>query len=165
MNWNLYKIKPKISAFKIDVWVEEGDYQDKRDIRPAQKQNTEKTYRTGDKINLYFRSEKDCYLTLLNYGTSGKLTVLFPNALFKDNFIKGNRVYAIPGEVYPFDYILSGPPGAEKIKAIAATHKFNLIDLTFQEGEIFSTSKSATRDICVAAKKIESADSSSFEIL
>ncbi len=155
VNWNFDKIKPKMSAFNIDVWIEEGDYQEKRDITTVQKQKTEKNYLIGNKINLYFKSEKDCYLTLWNYGTSGKLTVLFPNALFQNNFIEGNRIHAIPGKDYPFDYILSGPPGIERIKAIASTHKFNLIDLTFKKGEIFSTSRSATRDISVAAKKIE----------
>ncbi len=149
-------IKPKKSAFNIEVWAEKGDYKGTRDILRVKK--PEKDYQIGDKINLYFRSEKDCYLFLLNYGTSGKLMVLFPNALFEDNFIKGNTIYAIPGKDYPFDYILSGPPGTEKVKAIAATHKFDLIDLNFKRGQTFSTSTSATRDISIAAKKIENAD-------
>ena len=127
------------SAFKIDVWVEKGDCRDTNDVLRVQKPG--KNYQIGDKINLYFRSEKDCYLFLLNYGTSGKLMVLFPNDLFEDNFIKGNTIYAIPlpREDYPFDYILSGPPGTEKIKAIAATHKFDLADLNFKKEEIEST--------------------------
>jgi len=153
VNWNLEKIKPKKSAFNIDVRVIEGDFQDARDVMSRPK--SEKNYHIGDKVNLYFKSEKDCYLTLLNYGTSGKLTVLFPNSLFKDNFIKANTIYAIPGHDYPFDYIISGPKGIERIKAIAATEKLDLIKLIYRKGEIFSTSTSASRDISVAAKKIE----------
>ncbi len=66
------------------------------------------------KINIYFGSEKDCYLNLINYGTSGKLIVLLPNVLLRDNFIDGNRVYAIPGQDYYFDYILSETTSSEK---------------------------------------------------
>jgi hypothetical protein len=153
VNWNLEKIKPKKSAFNIDIRVIEGNYQDSRDVMSRPK--SERKYHIGEKVNLYFKSEKDCYLTLLNYGTSGKLTVLFPNSLFKDNFIKANTIYAIPGRDYPFDYIISGPRGMERIKAIAVTEKLDLIKLVFRKGEIFSTSTSASRDISVAAKKIE----------
>lgn len=155
VNWNLDKIRPLKSAFKIEVWVEEARSSGKRDIQRIPRQKPSKIYHVGDKINLFFRSEKDCYLNLWNFGTSGKLTVLFPNALFEDNFIKANKTYSIPGEDYPFDYILSGPAGNEKVKAIAATDKFNLIDLTHKKGEIFTVSRSASRDITIAAKKIE----------
>ncbi len=155
VNWNLDKMKPIKSAFKIEVWAEEADLSGKRDIRTQSRQQTLKDFHVGEKINIFFKSEKDCYLNLWNFGTSGKLTVLFPNALFTDNFIKGNRIYSIPGEDYPFDYILSGPPGIERVKAIAANHKFNLIDLTSTKEEIFTKSKSAVRDISIAAKQIE----------
>ncbi len=155
VNWNLDAIKPKTSAFEIKVWTEKGDYhQSTRDIAVTPKTSA---YRIGDKINLYFRAEKDCYLTLINYGTSGNMTVLLPNTLSQDNFVKGGRIYAIPGQDYPFDYILSGPAGIERIKAIGTTGKINLMDLTYKKGEVFMTSSAASRDISVVAKRIESA--------
>lgn len=155
VNWSLDTIKPQASAFKIEVWTEKGDFhQGARDISVIPKTIA---YRIGDKINLYFRAEKDCYLTLINYGTSGKLTVLLPNSLFQDNFIEGGRIYAIPGEDYRFDYILSGPSGTERIKAIGTTQKINLTDMKFNKDEVFKTSSAAARDISVVAKKIEGA--------
>lgn len=156
VSWSIEKIKPKRSPFNIEIRIIEGDYSDNRDVMSRAK--SERNYHIGEKVNLYFKSEKDCYLTLLNYGTSGKLTVLFPNALFKDNSIKANTIYAIPGRDYPFDYIISGPPGVERIKAIATTDKLDLIKLAYRKGEIFSTSTSASRDISVAAKKIETVE-------
>jgi hypothetical protein len=154
VNWGLDTIKPKASAFKIEVWTEKGDFHGARDITVIPRTNT---YKIGDKINLYFRAEKECYLTLINYGTSGKLTVLLPNALSQDNFIKRGRIYAIPGEDYPFDYILSGPPGTERLKAIATTRRISLMDVAYDEGEVFHTSSAAARDISVVAKNIQSA--------
>lgn len=155
VNWNFDNIKPESSAFEIKVWTEKGDYQKgTRDISIVPKS---KNYRIGDKINLYFRSEKDCYLTLLNYGTTGNMTVLLPNGFSQDNFIQGGKTYAIPGEEHRFDYILSGPPGIERIKAIGTTTKMNLMDLKFNNDEIFKTSSAAARDISVVSKKMESA--------
>jgi len=155
VNWNLNNIKPTTEAFEIKVWTEKGDFQKgARDISIVKKA---KSYRIGDKINLYFLSEKDCYLTLLNYGTSGNMTVLLPNGISQDNFIKAGRTYAIPGEEYPFDYILSGPVGTERIKAIGTTRKINLMDMKFNKDEVFRTSSAAARDISVVAKKIETA--------
>lgn len=153
VNWSFDTIKPKTSAFKIEVWTEKGDFhQGARDIVVMPKM---KGYRIGDKINLYFRAEKDCHLTLINYGTSSKMTVLLPNALSQDNFIKGGIIYAIPGEDYPFDYILSGPLGTERIKAIGTTNKINLMDITFNRDEIFKASSATARDISIVAKRLE----------
>ncbi len=154
VNWSLDTIKPEKSVFKIEVWTEKGDFQGARDIAIVPKT---KIYKTGDKINMFFRAEKDCYLTLINYGTSGKLTVLLPNSLSQDNFVKGGRIYVIPGQDYPFDYVLSGPPGTEKIKAIGTTRKINLMNLTYIKGEVFHTSSAAARDISVVAKNMEDA--------
>ena len=161
VNWNFDIVKPETSAFKVEVWTEKGDFQDACNVAVIPKASANehnKKYNIGDKINLYFRSEKDCYLTLINYGTSGKFTVLMPNALFQDNFIEGGRIYAIPGQDYPFDYTLSGPSGTEKIKAIATTSKINLLDLAYNKGEIFSTSGAAARDISLVAKNIGNAE-------
>jgi hypothetical protein len=145
VNWNLNNIKPTAEAFDIKVWTEKGDFQKgARDISIVPKA---RSYRIGDKINLYFRSEKDCYLTLLNYGTSGNMTVLLPNGISQDHFIKAGRTYAIPGEEYPFDYILSGPTGTEKIKAIGTNQKINLMDMKFNKDELFNKSSSVAKDI------------------
>ncbi len=141
-------------TFKTELWTAKGTGEIKgvRDIKTLPKK-----YRIGDKIVVYFRSDRDCYLTLFNIGTSGKLTVLFPNYLFQNNFTRANRVYDIPGDEYPFEYELSGPPGVETIKAIATTSKLNLLDFKFSKEEFFHFVESgiAARDISIVAKKME----------
>ncbi len=150
--WSFDTIKQETSAFNIKVWTEKGEYHGARDISVTSRNQS---YKIGDKINLYFSSEKDCYLTLLNLGSSGKMTMLFPNAIFQDNFIKGGETYAIPGQDYPFNYILSGPSGTERIKAIGTLNRINLMDMKFNKDEIFKTSTSTSRDISVVAKSVE----------
>jgi hypothetical protein len=106
---------------------------------------------------VYFRADRDSYHTLFNIGTSGRLTVLFPNYVFQNNFITANKIYAIPGEEYRFEYELSGPAGVEKIKAIATTSKRNLLEFEFSKADCFHSVEHgiAARDIHVVAKKVE----------
>ena len=147
-------IKQAKSTFEIELWTAkkaEG-IRDARDIKILARR-----YRIGDRIVVYFRADRACYLTLFNIGTSGKLTILFPNYLFQNNFITANKIYAIPGEEYRFEYELSGPVGVEKIKAIATTSKANLLDFEFSKAEFFHSVESgiAARDISIVAREME----------
>lgn len=147
-------IKQAKSTFRTELWTAKSTEGIKgaRDIKIIPRK-----YRIGDRIVVYFRSDRDCYLTLFNIGTSGKLTILFPNYLFQNNFTRADRMFAIPGDEYPFEYELSGPPGAEKIKAIATASKLNLMDFEFSKEEFFHSVESgvAARDISIVAKRME----------
>lgn len=153
----LSEIKSSQSTFKIDVWTQEGTSSIPRDISIVPK-TAPVSYRMGDKITFFFRSNQDCYLTLFNLGTSGSITVLFPNRLFQDNFIRADRTYSIPGEGYSFEYVLSGPAGVERIKAIATMEKVNLADLDFSQKDrvFYSVERSAAaKDIQIVEKRMK----------
>jgi len=144
---------------KVDLWAEKisKDVNLSRDINVVPVKSGE-TFKVGDKINVKFKSSKDCYLTLLNIGTSGKLTFLYPNTLHKDNFIEGGRLFEIPGDEYGFEYQLSGPAGIEKLKAIVTESKINLVESQFSpDGNMFKivSPGSAARDISIIEKKVE----------
>ena len=110
---NLKQDKP---AFNIDIWT------------------NKKRYRLGEEIRFYFRSDQDCYLTLVDYEPNGKVKVLFPNQFFQDNFVKGGKTYIIPGKEYGFKLTIEPPTGTERIKAIATTNPLSLFDLDFTKG-------------------------------
>jgi len=76
----------------------------------------------------FVEAERDCYLTLIDIGTSGNLTVLFPNAYDRNNRIQAGRRYEIPGTSYGFDIHVGGPPSIERVKAIATTQPFTLFE-------------------------------------
>jgi len=144
---------------KVDLWAEKisKDVNLSRDINVVPVKSGE-TFKVGDKINVKFKSSKDCYLTLLNIGTSGKLTFLYPNTLHKDNFIEGGRLFEIPGDEYGFEYQLSGPAGIEKLKAIVTESKINLVESQFSpDGNMFNMVSPgvAARDISIIEKKME----------
>jgi len=153
----LSEIKSSQSTFKIDVWTQEGTSSTPRDISIVPK-TAPGSYRIGDKITFFFRSNQDCYLTLFNLGTSGRVTVLFPNRLFQDNFIRADRTYSIPGEGYSFEYVLSGPAGVERVKAIASMERGNLADLDFSQKDrvFYSVERSAAaKDIQIVEKRMK----------
>lgn len=123
-------------------------------VRRSGKKNE---YKIGDKIVVQFEATRDCYLTLLNKGTSGKLTILFPNALYRENLITAGTRYQIPGADYGFEYILQGPAGVEKLKAIATLEKTELVETQFAaDGSFFLTRSptAAARDIAVVKSRI-----------
>jgi hypothetical protein len=84
-------------------------------------------YKEGEEIKLKFKSTKDCYLTLIDVGTDGNVTIFFPNKYHKDNKIKAGKVYYIPQKGAKWLLRVKGPAGKEVIKAIATLEKKDLV--------------------------------------
>jgi hypothetical protein len=81
-------------------------------------------YRVGETVVFFVETNRDCYLTLLNIGTSGQVRVLFPNSFQKANAVLGDIEQAVPGETATFEFTLAGPPGVEGVTAICALDNF-----------------------------------------
>lgn len=77
-------------------------------------------YRVGEDVVIRFKADKDCYLALIDIGTSGKATILFPNKWHPDNFVEKDKAYIIPPLGSEFAYKVLPPAGLEHIKAIAS---------------------------------------------
>ncbi len=105
------KIKNDNDALRISVWADHED----------------STYRIGEKAVFFFKTNVDAYVTLLNIGTSGTITVLFPNSWDKKNFVQGGKVYRLPPKSADYRFDMTGPPGTEVLKAIATldAHDFS----------------------------------------
>ncbi len=93
-------IRP-VPDFNIEVWIDKG---------------CGKSYTVGENITIYFKSNKDCYLTLFDYTPGGGIRLLFPNRYEKNNFLEANKVHTIPP-----GFVVTLPPGKEMIRAIATT--------------------------------------------
>jgi hypothetical protein len=98
------------------------------DERPAVKLWTErKSYRIGEPVTLYFYAERDGYLNLIDFGTSDKVRVIFPNRFQRDNFVKGGEVVSLPmAKEDEFKFRVRGPEGVEVVKAVFTSHKLQL---------------------------------------
>lgn len=76
-------------------------------------------YRPGDTAELSVSSNQDCYLILLNVGSDGSMTLLYPNQFYKDNLVKKGQTVRIPPPGSTFVYRINPPGGQEMVKAIA----------------------------------------------
>lgn len=144
--------------FTVELWTEpvSGRSAFSRDVGDVAANSA--TYRIGDAIVTKFRATRDCYLTLLNLGTSGRLTVLFPNAHHRDNFVRAGELHHIPEDSSGFEYRLEGPPGIERLKAVATLSNLPLIESDFTaDGGLFSTrpTSATPRDIAVVRRRVE----------
>ena len=76
--------------------------------------------RIGQVVRFVFKTNKDCYLTLIHVDKSGSPVILFPNKWTKSNFVKAGKRYMVPPEESNFHIVASAPVGFEYVKAIAS---------------------------------------------
>ena len=73
-------------------------------------------YRIGEYLSLSIQTNKACYLTVIDIGTSGKRTLLFPNAYQPDNFLAANQILQIPNHQFKLE--IGKPAGEEVLWAV-----------------------------------------------
>lgn len=133
---NLKQDKP---GFTVDIWT------------------NKKSYHVGEEIRFYFRSDLDCYLTMIDYEPNGNVKVLFPNRFYRNNFIKAGKTYMIPGREYGFKLNIEPPTGIERVKAIATTKPLCLFDLDFTKdffAPVERTNMRGMRGISIALDRL-----------
>jgi hypothetical protein len=93
---------PASGPLKLNVWTDKA------------------SYKVGDNMKISLQANQDCYVTLIDVGTSGKATVIFPNHYCSDNRVKAGVTYQIPDPSAGFDYEVGPPAGVEIIRGIAS---------------------------------------------
>lgn len=140
----LQDIKNPDSTFAIELWADREDA----------------LYKVGDGVSFYFKTTKDCRLTLFNVGTSGKVHIFFPNKYQEDNLVKAGEVYRFPAEDAKYLFKLTGPAGTDLVKAIATIDDIPLVEPADvrTEGEVQEVTRPHSefaRDIAIALKPVE----------
>jgi hypothetical protein len=91
------------AALRVDVWTDRGEGA---------------VYNPGDDIAVYFHASDDCWLTIYDIDTEGRVRMLFPQYP-DDGFIYGGMTYRIPDYYDRVTMRASGPRGVEYIHAVA----------------------------------------------
>lgn len=126
------------SPFDIKVWADKD------------------RFRINEPIVFYFKSDADCYLTLLDQGTSGTLRVLFPNPYQRDNLIHNGRTYSVPDPYADYEIKVDGPAGIERVKAICTPDKSTIpVDTSKGFYEFTPQDNTRTRDLNISVKRLE----------
>ena len=95
------------------------------------------TYQLDDDIILRASAMRDAYLIILNWGNTGRLTLLIPNGYQQDNFVEVDTRVRFPDVGSDFDFNVKGPLGVEYFKLIALrrTSDNNAIVALFSESD------------------------------
>jgi hypothetical protein len=114
-------------------------------------------YKVGEAVRVFFEANKDAYVTLVNVGTSGRITILYPNKFSPSNEVKAGKTYSVPGAGEQYDLVLSGPTGVELVYALGTSTPTQFAEANFAREAFPTVNDKAdvlTRDINVAVKKI-----------
>jgi hypothetical protein len=133
------------SAEAVDAWVD----------------NPSLTYRVGQQLKVFVRPRQTSFVTVLNVGSSGRVTVIFPNFYQRDTRVPAGQTVAIPAERAGWRIDVVGPPGIEVVKVIATPEPLALPELqrlaaTTERSPILSLGRSGeevARDIVPQIEK------------
>lgn len=108
--------RPNGDPLDIEVWTnkEEGG-----------------SFGQGENLVIYFRANRDCYVTIYDLDTKGDINLLYPYDYRDDNFVQGGVVYTIPDYYDDFVLRVNGPPGLEFVQAIASDRDFPVPDWSY----------------------------------
>ena len=91
------------AGLRVDVWTDRGDGS---------------VYHPGDEVFVYFHASDDCYVTIYDIDTEGRVRMLFPQYP-DDGFVYGGMTYRIPDYYDRSVLRATGPRGVEYIHAVA----------------------------------------------
>lgn len=111
--------QPKPS-FHGRVWMDHCATGVTRDILTVTRHNRD-WFRIGEKFTLHVQADVDCHVTLLDIGTSGKVYVLLVN-----HPIRGGDVVTLSGPDKTHEWIVEGPAGTERVKALFTRQPLDL---------------------------------------
>ena len=116
-------------------------------------------FRGGDRIRVGFNVNRPGYIYLVNVGTSGKITTLFPAAGTDNNFVQPGLVYQIPqqaGKSMKFDT----QPGEETLLVVLSETRIGDVEFSGQTISIGPQSNSNLSQNLSLTKNVTLADAS-----
>lgn len=105
-------VQPPPSDMTVSAWVDQED----------------NTYAIGEQLTLSVLASEDAYLTIINIGTDGQTTVIFPNQFQTNSFVPADQVVTVPAADADFILRMSGPPGTDLIRVIASDTPFPILE-------------------------------------
>ncbi len=99
----------------IDIWLDSDDY----------------TFHPGDRIKIFFKVNRDCYVAVYDIDAGGRENLLFP-LQGENGYVQKDRVYELPPPDADFDYEITGPEGIERIIFLASTKRLPVLGDTIE---------------------------------
>lgn len=114
-------------------------------------------YKDGEKLEILFFSNRDCYVKIYHIDVNKKVSLIFPNEYYSGNLLSGGMIHRIPDSSYPFSFVLGAPYGVEFIKVLISNTPFPQSEESFSElGN--ASANMMTRGLSLEQKKTLSAE-------
>ena len=97
-------------SFGVDVWMEGG----------------KSSFGVGEMVTFSARADRDGYLTLVDLGTDGSVTVLFPNPYEPDNAVRSGQTITFPSAAMDFEIVAQPPAGRGMVRAFVTAEPLDL---------------------------------------
>jgi hypothetical protein len=81
-------------------------------------------YRSGEKMQVFFRASQDAYVLLYNIDTEGYIHLIYPFRPGDPARVSGGETYRVPSRHDPYDLVAEGPEGVEYVVALASPLPF-----------------------------------------
>lgn len=115
-------------------------------------------FKTGERVIIHFKADRDCYVTVLNVSARGDVAVLLPSKERPDNLIKAGQEYSLFGD--DSNVRLEMGKGLPEVKAVfyVTAGPISLDPLVIPEGRLVLQIPHTEREsLGVLAAKIEKA--------
>ena len=103
------------------------------------------TFKAGDRIEFHAKADRDGYLTIVDLGTDGKVIVIYPNELDRDNRVKAGQTVSVPTSAMKTEFQAQDPAGRGIVRAFLTDRP---LELNFSEGD----ASQATRVVAALRK-------------
>ena len=101
-------IVPQPSEFTVDLWLNKPDGS---------------TYNIGEKVYMYVKPNKNCYIFIYEIRPTGEVKLIFPNYYDRNNYVRANTTFKIPSNTRYYLKV-SGPTGKYYLQVIASLSKY-----------------------------------------
>jgi hypothetical protein len=81
-------------------------------------------YQRGERVRIYYRTERDAYVTILRVDTDGRIRVMYPHEPFEDNLSTGGHTYSVETSERGSAFYVDDDPGVGYIFAVASDDPF-----------------------------------------
>ncbi|HEV7764968.1 MAG TPA: DUF4384 domain-containing protein, partial [Thermoanaerobaculia bacterium] len=116
------QVSSDVTVLGLSYWIELVTSPGKRGIHVTD----ERTFRSGERIRIHFRGNTDGRIVIVQLGTSGASSVLFPDARKRlgQNHILANHDHVLPSEEHWFRF--DDTPGTERLLILFARNQAEL---------------------------------------
>lgn len=94
---------------RVELWTTRGDAA---------------VYTRGERVRVFFKLDRDAFVTIFRVDTDGRVRVLFPREPWEDNFARGGREFEVEGRSSDNAFSIDDYPGVGYVFAVAAADAF-----------------------------------------